>query len=585
MRRAFLYIRFSKDEQKDGTSYERQMELAKNYCRRNNLVLEKVFLDEGVSAYTGDNFQPGTALWEFLQRVREDSIPPDSYFLFENEDRFSRDLPAKADDFLMEILEADITVVTLDPEQIFTLDNYSDMEILLPTKVRQCLANMESKKKSKRIRKAKEVMRERARKGEIVSRRAPAWLRLTEGAWVVDEAKAALVRRIFDLCVEGYGARMISGFMNREHPEGLTGRLMKDKDGEYIEGKYIGWAPGYIRVLLRSRTVLGDYQPFEGTPAKRNRKSTLKPSGDPIRNYYPSIVSEAQFARAGQIMVKRRAGGGRGEKGGKRREGSVPNLFQGILVDAACGRNMVLSTSDGKPILVNTGSIRRLPGAKFRSILYEVFEPLLLDELKELKASDIVGHPGHLQDRLDVLKGRLRDKDEEIEELKDRVRKQPKVRAYLDLLGEASEGRDALLTEIAEAERSLASLPEANLKELQALFARMDKSDDMRRRVRSALRRLIDRIYLLIVPRGGVRVMQIQVYFWGSENPRTYIAFLRAARGRTPGAILVEAWRPGDPPHSFMSEWTADLRRPDHVEKLRANMEAFPAGMIEGLFA
>src|SRR5262249_61590694 len=90
-----------------------------------------------------------------------------------------------------------------------------------------------------------------------LTRKCPAWLALAadRSAYLVIEEKAALVRRVFALA-EGLGVGQIAGVMHRECPQGMTGK---------------GWNPAEVRRLLRSRAVLGEFQPHAGTAGKKGR--------------------------------------------------------------------------------------------------------------------------------------------------------------------------------------------------------------------------------------------------------------------------------------------------------------------------
>ena len=88
----YIYIRYSSSEQRDGDSYERQIKKAKIYCERNGHVFleQNVYFDDGVSGYTGANRTKGK-LGEFIAAVDRGEIPPGSFLLVENLDRFSRE--------------------------------------------------------------------------------------------------------------------------------------------------------------------------------------------------------------------------------------------------------------------------------------------------------------------------------------------------------------------------------------------------------------------------------------------------------------------------------------------------------------
>jgi DNA invertase Pin-like site-specific DNA recombinase len=520
MRRAFSYVRFSNPEQLEGRSLQRQREQALAYCKRNKLTLdERSYQDLGVSGFTGGNATHGE-LGEFLALVKERRIPKGSVLLIENVDRLSRLPPDEATAVLMDIVKAGVDVHTLMPEAVYTADSIHKTGTWVPLQVAVCLAHEESKKKSERLADAWDDKRDKLAT-EKFSKRGPAWLKLTadRSAWVVQEDKAQLVRKMFKLYLAGHGCARIAGELHKDCPEGLTGR---------------GWQPGYIRDLLRSRSVLGEYQPHRGTCAKKGKKATRQPVGDPIKNYFPPIIDEATFYRAQQILDHRRSGGG-----------AVPdratNLFTGMLYNAEDGERMVLSTSNGKPVLVSGGAIRMKSGCPFRSIPAALFETAVLAELKELKPDDVLGGDQEpAANRLDAMRGRRAALEKKIATVQARAEAADDVTEFLDLLATLGKQRKALAEQITEAEAEVASQPASNLADLQALLARLKggrskERDELRRRLRAALRRLVSSIWVLIVPRGAYRLVAIQVYFRGGLF-RDYRVFYRLARKGRPAA-------------------------------------------------
>eukprot|EP01133_Synstelium_polycarpum_P030636 gene30636-38124_t len=72
--------------------------------------------DLGVSAYRGTNVADG-ALGMFLQLAEAGDIPHGSFLLVETLDRLSRQTARRAVRVLESIVEAGVTVVTLDNEK------------------------------------------------------------------------------------------------------------------------------------------------------------------------------------------------------------------------------------------------------------------------------------------------------------------------------------------------------------------------------------------------------------------------------------------------------------------------------------
>lgn len=82
------------------------------------------------------------------------------------------------------------------------------------------------------------------------------------------------------------------------------------------------WHPSYIAKIIRSKSVIGEYQP----------KKKGEPIGDPIADYCPTIVSEDIFYKAQAARVSRMNPSSAGRKGEK-----FSNLFSGLCKCVECG--------------------------------------------------------------------------------------------------------------------------------------------------------------------------------------------------------------------------------------------------------
>jgi Recombinase len=143
----------------------------------------------------------------------------------------------------------------------------------------------------------------------------PSWLDLSEDrrSFVFVPQKADTVRKIFELCVSGLGSYSIAKLLERQKIPAFG-----------PSGK---WDSTTIDNILKSRAVLGEYQPK--SYAGGSKKGI--PIGDPVPNYYPSVVDRVLFAEAQQAR-RRHLVTGRGRKGNE-----LANLFTGLATCAYCG--------------------------------------------------------------------------------------------------------------------------------------------------------------------------------------------------------------------------------------------------------
>jgi DNA invertase Pin-like site-specific DNA recombinase len=290
MLKAFSYLRFSTPDQFNGDSFRRQTEAARAYADKHGLELDDLtFHDLGVSAFRGANAVDG-ALAQFITAVDTGRVPKGSYLLVENLDRLSRDKIMAALSRFSALLERGITVVTLSDGKVWTTDSLNNLPDLMWSLLVMSRARDESETKSRRLLAAWANKRDRATTGgHKMTGKAPAWLRLHNGAFVVVEDRAALVRRIFALALAGHGKAGIAKALNAEG-------IAPFGDGPSEARKADGWHPSYIHKILANEAVIGRYQPMRRvwTDGVKSRAT----EGAPIESYFPVILSDpADFYR------------------------------------------------------------------------------------------------------------------------------------------------------------------------------------------------------------------------------------------------------------------------------------------------
>src|SRR3974390_2372505 len=94
---AYSYRRYSSSQQRDGSSLERQLEMAQAVCSEFGWTLIDLPPDAGVSGFKitdgeenkAENLHKG-ALGSFLKKVNDGEVPRGSVLIIEKMDRFSR---------------------------------------------------------------------------------------------------------------------------------------------------------------------------------------------------------------------------------------------------------------------------------------------------------------------------------------------------------------------------------------------------------------------------------------------------------------------------------------------------------------
>jgi DNA invertase Pin-like site-specific DNA recombinase len=544
-RPAWVYTRWSTAEQDDGHSLARQEEAIAAYCKRHGLRVERTFVDAGVSAADGANAEGGE-LGTVLALLAEGRFPKGLVLVVETADRLLRGESLLEGSALMQrILKTGVEVAFAATDARYTRENVRDLSVSLPLAVAQAVASEESRKKRFRLRAVRAAERVRVRAGGAkMTKNGPAWLKLRADRMGWDEVpeKAALVRRVFGLAAEGLSAARIAGVMAAECPGGFTGR---------------GWQPGCVVTLLRSRAVLGEFQPHVGTVARRGgKKSTRRPEGEPVAGYYPVVVDEALFYRVQAALDARKSGGGPTT--------GTPNLFSGVLHNAVDGCRMVVNSSHGHKVLTSAGAVRKAPGSDGSVIGYEFFERAVLAQLQELKPEDVLGkRPDAAADRVTAAAGKLAALETKIARTQTRAADAEDDEVYLGLLEELGRRKKALAAELEAARAAAACRPGDEVGEFVSLVRLLGDAtpgperDALRRKTRAGLRRVVSAMGVVLASRGDARLGFLQVHFHAGGKPREYVLYYRRGRRGRKSAWSVGSWR-------------SQLSSPLHLPDLRA---------------
>jgi hypothetical protein len=452
----------------------------------------------------------------------------------ENLDRLSREEERTAPRLWMDLLDAGVNIVQLHPETIFRHER-SDMFDIMRAIMELSRGHQESALKSNRVSEAWGERRRRTREnGEVLTRRLPAWVEEKGGKLVARPDRAAAIRRIFELTVAGLG--MYS----------LARRLTAEKVPAF--GPSGCWQVNYINLILGDRRVTGEYQPRKGD----------QPDGPPIPDYFPRVVSEELWERArGAVADRRRRPG---------RVGARVNVFQGLLRSAKDGSAYYVNKESGRH--PDRYSLRSMGGRKGTGgtdgFPARTFEEAVLSRLREIDPQEVTGDDSG-GDEVLALAGQFAAAESAVAAIEadlDEHGESPAL--YRRLRAKEAQMKD-LAGRLAEARKKAAHPLSDAWGEARTLLDAL-KTDDDRLRLRSALRRIVEEVRLLVVGRGRDRLCACQVWFAGGEKHRDYLILHRrpVANGsaRVEGGwwcrSLAEAAAPGD----------LDLREPQHAREL-----------------
>jgi DNA invertase Pin-like site-specific DNA recombinase len=500
----YSYIRFSSREQRKGDSLRRQTEATVRWCERNGVTLDTstTLHDLGVSAKEGKHRENPDkhALAAFLKLIEEDRIPRGSYLIVENLDRLSREHVRAATKLFFDILDAGINIVTTTPERVFRHDSTDTTDIIIAV-VELSRGNSESVIKSERVGAAWKRRKANAR-NEPITAQCPKWLKVEDLKYHVIEERAEVVRRIFRQAREGDGIGVIANALN------------KDKVLPFGGGRI--WQKSSVARILKNRAVFGEYQPCEGSVER-------KAVGDPLKDYYPVVVSESEFYAAQQGKQSRR------KTGGRERTKSM-NLFTSLVVDGEDGTRWMLVNNNGRCIANHEGQGK---GAGRKALPYRIFERAILDNIAEVSPAELLPKGEQQQgDRLADLNIEINATDAKMREVSDAITTNPEVTAYLTVLGNLDRKKKELIREYEDVKRQLATPVVAGLSDAQTLIGLLETTDDeqtLRNHLRAKIAAVVERIEVWFTSPGK----------W-SFKPRQMHAIIRFRNTTFARAVMIE---------------------------------------------
>jgi DNA invertase Pin-like site-specific DNA recombinase len=538
------YTRHSTVDQEMGDSVRRQMADRERFARERGWVLtyEMHLYDRGVSARKGRHRLVG-ALSRFLDGIKRGSVTPGEVLMIENIDRLTREQLDDAEQLWTSILRAGVLIAVGPPWMVYDSDSLNNPITRILPLMEMYRAHQESERKSHLVGQAWCQKRKRLRAdGEVYSCRRPGWLfpvggvrcprkgpsslpRTADGLglrpgnerWHIIDEHAESVLMAARWCRGGHGLRTVCDLLVQ------AGRR---PFGRVYQGRPPRWDHHTLLGILRSRRLVGEFQPKEGPP---------------LPDYFPALMTESEWLEL-QASIDTRT-----HARGRPAAANLVNLFGGLGRLAPSGCHMtVRGTTHGKrhdPYLVDERSriVCRYPAA----------EAALLRTLTEIRPEDIF--PGGRRENKSerVLKAKQKEVDATtyaLERVGRQIADSPGPAELEMLMGSARElgqRRDRLLAELPRIKLEASVAEGEHLTALQSTLDLYQKAtgperEELGRRLQSDMSLIVREIWLAVhrQPGYGRKV----VY---------YCVYLRSGV-RKPGFFLSgRCWRPGQGPEDF----------------------------------
>ena len=334
MLKVATFSRTSTDNLSQSKSIGNQEDVYKSWIEKNNCVLYKNYIDEGISGTKGKYRVEWKELIQDGKEKKYDILLSKSY------SRFGRNM-VETLSAIKELREAGIRI-------IFIEDNLDSTKDTTNFGLFSWLAEMESKKTSERIKTVFDNFKE---KGKIYNCIAP-WgydYDIEKKNFVINEGEAPIIRRIFKLYVQGNGTTRIANI--------LTSEGIKGKNGGVIRGNTI--KNTILNEVYVGTLVQGKSEGIDVTISKRNKIEQEK--WIKHLNNHEAIITYETFIEANKIFKVN------SEKAKKHRysikgieRSSNSSLFSNLLICSNCGASITIRRKKGKKIHYNCSEYEKV---------------------------------------------------------------------------------------------------------------------------------------------------------------------------------------------------------------------------------
>ena len=331
--------------------------------------------------------------------------------------------------------------------------------------------------------------------------------------WVVDEAAALVVKRIFKLCMEGRGPMQIAKLLQAEQV--LNPTAYKRREGISTPSPETAdpchWNPNTVVHILERREYTGctvNFKTYTNSIWDKKQRETPIEKQAVFYNTHPAIIEQEVFDKVQEIRKQRH----RRTKTGK------SSLFSGMVYCADCGAKMRYCTTnyfEKRQDHFVCASYRSNTGTcSAHFIRAVVLEELVWMHMKTV-ISYVTRHEAHFRT---VMEHRLRLSSEEaVRGYKKRLAQAERrlgeldrlfIRIYEDnVAGKLSDERFALMSKTYEDEQAQLKVEiqtlqqeikvqERQIENLEQFIQRVHKYEDLQEMTPYALRELVKGIYI-----------------------------------------------------------------------------------------
>ena len=331
---AFLYERLSRDDNLEGESYSigNQKKLLTKVAKEKGYTNLVHFLDDGISGVTMD--RPG-----FVEMIRQLEQGRAAAVFVKDLSRLGRnyiEVGRLTEEFFP---EHDIRLVAVS-DNIDTAEGENEL-----APIRNLFNEWYARDISKKRRISNKI---KGNAGEPMGQPPYGYIKDPNNPkrWILDDEAAQVVRRIYNMTLEGYGTEQIATQLERD--EILTPRAYWLKKGIKRPGKgkqqpATKWNSSTVAKILSLQEYCGDILNFKTYSKSYKNKKRLENDRENwviFKDVHEPIIERSVFE---QVQRKR------GKIRKRRTNEGEHNMFSGLLVCADCGSNLHFHFNQGNP--------------------------------------------------------------------------------------------------------------------------------------------------------------------------------------------------------------------------------------------
>lgn len=324
--KAAIYIRLSKEDgdREESESVVNQRKILKAYAKENKYKIYDEYVDDG---YTGTNFNRP----DFKRMIKDIENKKINMVITKSLSRLGRDY-----------IETGRYIETFFPEnEIRYIAILDDVDTFLDKNCdtvafKNIMNDYYAKETSKNIKKTKN---KKKLEGFYYTAYAPFGYKKTSksGNLEIDEVQANIVRKIFDLFIDGYGTYQISNMLTDENVETPGLQMKMTCVVNNMTNTTDKWNHNTIRRMLENQIYIGNcVQNKTKKISYKSKKMISLPEEEHsiIRNHHAPIISKEKWDIV-QKMLKN-------HKNAKVRETDV--IFKGLLYCSHCNNKLTIRT-------------------------------------------------------------------------------------------------------------------------------------------------------------------------------------------------------------------------------------------------